>query len=65
MSNYPKGDWEGTWNGLFWRFVYAHKDVFESNPRTSMLVHSLKRMAKETLNSHLLVADSFLKKLDN
>ncbi len=65
MSNYPKGDWEGTWNGLFWRFVYAHKDVFESNPRTSMLVHSLKRMSREKLQSHLLSANSFLKKIDN
>ena len=41
MSNYPKGEWEQIWDGMFWRFVMKHQDFFRTNPRTSMLFHSL------------------------
>ncbi|NNL93632.1 MAG: cryptochrome/photolyase family protein, partial [Saprospiraceae bacterium] len=40
MSNYPRGEWEKTWDGLFWRFIDKHNAFFKSNPRMSMMVHS-------------------------
>jgi deoxyribodipyrimidine photolyase-related protein len=59
MSNYPRGDWEAIWDGLFWRFVIKHEAFFRSNPRTAMLVHSLNKMKVDTKNSHLKNANSF------
>jgi deoxyribodipyrimidine photolyase-related protein len=61
MSNYPKGEWEQVWEGLFWSFVKKHQDFFRSNPRTSMLVHSLNKMSVEKQKIHIQNADSFIK----
>jgi deoxyribodipyrimidine photolyase-related protein len=61
MSNYPKGEWEQVWDGLFWSFVIKHQDFFRGNPRTSMLVHSLNRMSVEKQKIHIQNADSFIK----
>ncbi len=61
MSNYPKGDWEQVWDGLFWNFVIKHQDFFRSNPRTSMLVFSLNKMSTEKQNTHIRNAESFIK----
>lgn len=61
MSNYEKGKWEKTWDGLFWRFVTTYQDYFRSNPRTSMLVHSLNRMTEEQRRAHIKNAELFIK----
>ncbi len=60
MSNYPKGEWEKVWDGMFWRFVKKHQDFFLSNPRTSMLVHSFKRMSNDKLEQHLKHSNLFI-----
>ena len=52
MSNYPKGDWEKTWDGLFWRFINKHQDFFRKNPRLSMMVHTYNKMSVEKRRSH-------------
>ena len=31
MSNYEKGDWQKTWDGLFWRFMNKQRDFFLKN----------------------------------
>ena len=65
MSNYPKGDWEKTWDGLFWNFISQHQEFFKSNPRTSMLYYSYNRMSEEKRNAHINNAEVFIKnKLD-
>lgn len=61
MSNYPKGEWEQVWDGLFWNFVIKHQDFFQSNPRTSMLIHSLNKMSNEKRENHIQNAESFIK----
>lgn len=38
MSDLPTGDWTDVWDGLFWTFVRDHREVFESSPRTTMMV---------------------------
>ncbi len=64
MSDYPKGPWQNTWDGLFWRFMDKHRDFFLSNPRLAMLVRSLDKMKPETLERHLTNAQKFLDQLD-
>jgi deoxyribodipyrimidine photolyase-related protein len=64
MSDYPKGDWEDIWNGLFWRFMSKHQEFFIKNPRSSMLVHSFNKMPEEKRRSHMDHAQAFLQKLD-
>lgn len=60
MSNYSKGDWQDTWDGLFWRFMDKHRNFFESNPRLGMLLGNLDRMKKDTLENHFKNAEKFL-----
>ncbi len=60
MSNYPKGEWANIWDGLFWRFIDKHQEFFKSNPRTSMLFYSYRKMSKEKKDTHLSNAESFL-----
>jgi deoxyribodipyrimidine photolyase-related protein len=62
MSNYPKGDWEEIWNGLFWRFVSKHDAFFRSNPRTSMLFYSLNKMSDDKREAHMQNAELFIAK---
>ena len=65
MSNYGKGDWESTWDALFWTFMDKHRSFFESNPRLAMLTRNLDRMDKTKLESHFNNAQTFFEKLDN
>lgn len=65
MSNYGKGDWEATWDGLFWTFMDKHRSFFESNPRLAMLTRNLDRMDKSKLESHFNNAQTFFDNLDN
>ena len=60
MSNYPKGEWEQIWDGLFWRFVMKHQDFFRTNPRTSMLCFSLNKMSDEKRENHIQNAQLFI-----
>lgn len=39
MSDYPKGDWQATWDALFWRFLHVNRDFFLKNPRLGMPSH--------------------------
>ena len=63
MSDYPRGPWEATWDGLFWQFIDNHQDFFVSNPRTSMLVHAYQRMDPEKQKEHKAHADLFIQKI--
>jgi deoxyribodipyrimidine photolyase-related protein len=63
MSDYPKGDWQAVWDGLFWRFMHTHRDFFLQNPRLGMLVKSFDKMTSEKQNTHLQNAELYLEKL--
>jgi deoxyribodipyrimidine photolyase-related protein len=63
MGDYPKGDWQEIWDGLFWRFMHVHRDFFTGNPRLGMLVGSLDRMSSEKRNQHIQKAESYLNSL--
>ncbi len=45
MSNYDKkADWIDTINGLYWRFIDKHRDLFSGNPRMAMMPKLLDKM---------------------
>jgi len=63
MSNYQKGDWQATWDGLFWRFMHTHRDFFLSNPRLGMLVRMFDKMPAEKQQKHIKKAETYLQTL--
>ena len=65
MSNYSKGDWQATWDGLFWRFMHTHRDFFLKNPRLSMLVRTFDKMTSQKQNAHLQHAEAYLAQLES
>lgn len=64
MSNFDKGPWQTTWDGLFWRFMHVHRDFFLQNPRLGMLVNTFDKMDPAKRTAHLAAAEVFLQKLD-
>ncbi|OEK03820.1 deoxyribodipyrimidine photolyase [Roseivirga sp. 4D4] len=65
MSDYKKGDWQKTWDGLFWRFMDLNRDFFLKNPRLGMLVRTFDKMSDEKKEGHKTAAEEFLKTLDS
>ena len=65
MSDYKKGEWQATWDGLFWRFMHRHRDFFLQNPRLGMLVRSFDKMPEQKQEMHLKNAAQFLESLDS
>ncbi len=64
MSDYKKGDWQLTWDGLFWRFMHVHRDFIGKNQRLAMLIGSFDKMSSEKKQTLLNAAEDFLNKLD-
>ena len=64
MSDYEKGEWQGIWDGLFWRFMHEHRSFFLKNPRLGMLVGTFDKMSLEKQTVHLKKANDYLKSLD-
>ena len=44
MSNFANGTWTEVWDGLYWRFVDRHRELFAHNPRIQMTVKSFDKM---------------------
>lgn len=65
MSDFPKGDWQAVWDGLFWRFMQVHRSFFAQNPRLGMLLNTLDKIDTDKRKAHFRQADLFLKKLDS
>ncbi|MFK7813340.1 MAG: cryptochrome/photolyase family protein [Maribacter sp.] len=63
MSDYKKGEWQETWDGLFWCFMNKHRDFFSQNPRLRMLVSMFDKMPDEKKRSHLDTAENYLSTL--
>ncbi len=65
MSDYPKGDWQPIWDGLFWRFMHSHRDFFLKNPRLGMLIKTFDKMPIAKQIVHINNAEAFLKMLES
>ncbi|CAA0212365.1 cryptochrome/photolyase family protein [Tenacibaculum maritimum] len=63
MSNYKKGEWQATWDGLFWRFMNKYRGFFLSNPRLKMLVHMFDKMPLEKQQKHMKEGEEYLTRL--
>jgi len=60
MSNYKRGPWSDTWDGLYYRFLDANQDLFQKNARMPFMLANLRKMddcKRNVLFSH---ADRFL-----
>lgn len=64
MSDEPRGPWQEIWDGLYWRFIHDHRDVFAANHRMSMMPRSLDRLDKDRTSRIFAAADRFLAALD-
>jgi deoxyribodipyrimidine photolyase-related protein len=60
MGDYPKGDWCEVWDGLYWRFVDRKRDLLTRNPRLSMMVKTLEKMAPERRDRIFAKAEDFI-----
>ena len=63
MSDYPKGDWCDTLDGLYWRFIEKHKARFEKNHRMVMMTRLLAKQPKEKMIRHRKNANAFIQKV--
>lgn len=63
MSNYPDGEWCKVWDGLYWRFISRYRNVFEANPRLSMMPRMWDKMDRTKQLSHLSRAEGYLSQL--
>lgn len=65
MSDYEKGDWTDTADGLYWRFIDQHRDFFESNPRMAVMPRSLDKMKVEKKKRIFGLAEDFIDRVTN
>ena len=64
MSNYKKGEWQATWDGLFWSFMDTHRNFFLNNPRLGMLIRMFDKMPIEKKQKHLENGEVYLANLE-
>ncbi len=64
MSDFTSGAWCEIWDGLFWRFVAKHHNLFACNPRMRVIAIQLDRMPEARRQQHLAIADHFLQSLE-
>jgi len=62
MSDYGKGDWCTTVDGLYWRFIDRHRDFFASNPRLALMPKALDRLDSSRRESIFAAAEAFLQR---
>ena len=62
MSNYKKGTWCDTVDGLYWRFIEKHRDFFVNNPRLGLMLKSLDKMNEDRKIKIYNAADEFIEK---
>jgi len=63
MSDHGKGEWCDVMDGLYWRFIHQHREVFAGNPRMSMMVRALDKLDGQRKQRIFGAAGAFLKKV--
>ena len=61
MSNYKRGDWCDTLDGLYWKFTEKNRKFYENNPRLALLVRSLDRLEPSRKKHIFIQAENFIK----
>ncbi len=54
------GPWCEIWDGLYWRWIWLHKDQLVSNPRWAMMCRMAEKMDPAKMQHHLGVAEQYL-----
>ena len=62
MSNYKKGEWCNTVDGLYWRFIENNREFFATNPRLALMPQSLDRMNEDRKIKIFSAAEEFIDK---
>jgi deoxyribodipyrimidine photolyase-related protein len=65
MSDFKRGDWCDTLDGLYWQFIEKNKVFFSKNYRLSMMVKILEKMNKEKKEKIYSAANNFIKRNTN
>jgi deoxyribodipyrimidine photolyase-related protein len=60
MSDYKKGEWCDTVDGLYWRFVSRHMGVLKNNQRLSFMRKTLENMKPERKELIFACAEDFI-----
>ena len=60
MSDYKKGEWCNTVDGLYWRFVSRHMGVLRNNPRLSFMRKTLENMDPQRKELIFCCAEDFI-----
>jgi deoxyribodipyrimidine photolyase-related protein len=60
MSDYSRGDWCDTVDGLYWRFIDKHREFFASNPRLALMPKALDRLNEDRRETIFIAAETFL-----
>jgi deoxyribodipyrimidine photolyase-related protein len=60
MSDYKKGDWCDTVDGLYWRFIDRHRSFFEGNARLALMPRALDRLDDARRDRIFTAAEAFL-----
>ena len=63
MSHYPRGEWCDVWDGLYWRWIWLHREELGSNPRWAMMCRMAEKMDDEKRQTHLHHAEAFLERI--
>ncbi|MDG2207710.1 MAG: cryptochrome/photolyase family protein [Pirellulales bacterium] len=64
MSNYPPGEWAEIWDGLYWRWIWKHREKLAKNPRWAMMCAMVRKMDRAKRTAHLQRAEQYLQRLD-
>lgn len=65
MSNYKKGEWSEIWDALFWRWIIKNSQSLAGNPRWAMMVRNGEKMDAQKRDTHLEIAETYLKQLNS
>ncbi len=63
MSDYRKGPWCDTVDGLYWRFIDKHREFFASNPRLALMPRAFDRLNNDRKAKIFAAAAQFLDKV--
>ena len=63
MSHWKEGEWSKIWDGLYWRWIWQHREALGSNPRWAMMVSTAKKMDEAKREAHLQTAANYLRSL--
>ena len=63
MGATKSGDWKQLWDALYWRFLFIHRDFFEMNHRTKMMIYHLDKISPDRMNKIIKLSNQLLDRL--